>query len=131
MTIFVDTGAWFARFVPDDPDHARVAHWFATNTDLLITSDYCVDETLTLIAARKRPKLAIEAGKELFDESIARLHFLTSDQIRRAWIAFQQRAVSGWSFPDCASKIIIDDVGVKTAIALDRHFHQFGVNVVP
>lgn len=31
--IFVDTGGWFARFVPDDPDHARVAAWFAANRE--------------------------------------------------------------------------------------------------
>ena len=102
--IFVDTGAWFARFVTDDPDHARVTAWFATNRELLVTSDFCVDETLTLLASRKRPKLAIEAGRELFDEAISRLHFLTSDQIHRAWILFQQRAAAGWSFTDCTRK---------------------------
>jgi predicted nucleic acid-binding protein len=29
--ILVDTGAWFARFVPDDPDHAAVMAWLASN----------------------------------------------------------------------------------------------------
>jgi predicted nucleic acid-binding protein len=82
--IFVDTGAWFARFVPDDPDHARVATWFASNSEVLVTSDYCVDETLTLLAVRKRPRLAVEAGRELFQESLARLNFLTNEQINRA-----------------------------------------------
>jgi predicted nucleic acid-binding protein len=107
--IFVDTGAWFARFVPDDPCHDRVATWFAANRDVIVTSDYCVDETLTLLVDRKRPKLALEAGRELFDEALATLHFLTSQQIHRAWILFQQRAAAGWSFTDCTSKIVIDD----------------------
>jgi predicted nucleic acid-binding protein len=129
--IFVDTGAWFARVVPDDPDHSRVASWFANNSELLVTTDFCVDETLTLLASRKRPKLAVEAGKEFFAESIARPHFLSNDQIRRAWIMFQQRAAAGWSFTDCTSKIVVDDIGATTAVALDQHFHQFGVNVVP
>jgi hypothetical protein len=127
---FVDTGTWFARFVPDDPDHARVAAWFAGNRDLLVTSDYCVDETLTLLAARKRPALAIEAGRELFNETLARLHFLTSAQIARAWVLFQQRAHAGWSFTDCTSKIVIDDLGICAAAALDQHFAQFGVGMV-
>ena len=131
MMIFVDTGAWFARFVPDDPDHSRIAKWFASNNELLTTTDYCLDETLTLIAARKRPQLAVEAGRVLFDESIARMHFLTSDQVRRSWILFQQRTGAGWSFTDCTSKIVVDDLHITTAIALDRHFHQFGINVVP
>lgn len=129
--IFVDTGAWFARFVPDDPDHARVVSWFATNHELLVTSDYCVDETLTLLGARKRPKLAIEAGRELFNETLARLHYLTREQIERAWILFQQRGHAGWSFTDCTSKIVIEDLGVNTAAALDRHFDEFGISLVP
>lgn len=129
--IFVDSGAGFARLVPNDPDHTRVTTWFAANTELLVTSDYCVDETLTLLAARKRPTLAIEARQELFDETISRLHFLSSQQINRAWILFQQRAAAGWSFTDCTSKIVIDELGLKTAVALDQHFHQFGITIVP
>jgi uncharacterized protein len=131
MTIFVDTGAWFSRFVSDDPDHSRVAAWFASNKELLLTSDFCVDETLTLLAARKRPHLAVEVGREFFDETIARLHFLSSDQIRRSWILFQQRADAGWSFTDCTSKIIVDDMGIKSAVSLDHHFLQFGIDIIP
>jgi len=129
--IFVDTGAWFARFVPDDPAHVLVSEWFENNTEVLVTSDYCVDETLTLLAVRKRPKLAIEAGRQLFDEKLSRLNFLTSQQVHRAWIVFQQRATAGWSFTDCTSKVLIDDLELKTAVALDQHYHQFGISIVP
>ena len=99
--IFVDTGAWFSRFVPDDPNHERMVNWFATNTESLLTTDYCIDETLTLLSARKRPKLATETGILLFDEVLAKIHFLARNQIERAWILFQQRANAGWSFTDC------------------------------
>ena len=128
--IFVDTGVWFARFVADDPDHVRVAAWFAANAEPLVTTDYCVDETLTLLAARRRPKLAIESGRVLFDEALARLQFLDAPQIHRAWILFQQRAAAGWSFTDCTSKIAIDDLQIDSAAALDQHFRQFGISVV-
>ena len=67
---FVDSGAWFAKFVQDDPD-----------------------------------------------------------QIHRAWILFQGRHRSGWSFTDCTSKIVIDDLEIGTALAMDDHFRAFG-NVV-
>ncbi len=130
--IFVDTGAWFARFVPDDLHHERMLHWFATNNQPLVTTDYCVDETLTLLAVRRRPKLATEVGALLFDESLARVHFLSRQQIERGWILFRQQASAGWSFTDCTSRIVIDDdLQVKSAVALDRHFDQFGINIVP
>jgi uncharacterized protein len=131
VKIFVDSGAWFARFVADDPNHISVVEWFAANNEPLITTDYCVDETLTLLVARKRPVLASEVGREFFDETISRLHFLTNDQIRRAWILFTQRAATGWSFTDCTSKVVMDELQLNAAVAVDRHFRQFGIAVFP
>ncbi len=129
--IFVDTGAWFARFVPDDPEHERMREWFAANQQPLVTTDYCVDETLTLLAVRRRPHLAKQAGSLFFDESLAKLHYLTRPQIERSWIVFQQQINAGWSFTDCTSKIVIEDLRLGSAVALDRHFSQFGIPIVP
>lgn len=130
--VFVDTGAWFAWFVPGDPDHRRVNAWLVANTEPLITTDYCVDETLTLLVARGRLPRALDAGRAFFHRSIAPIQFVTQAQIHRAWILFQQRAASGRSFTDCTSKIVIDDLQIRTAVALDAHFRQFGhVVVVP
>lgn len=129
--IFIDTSVWFARFVPKDPDHNRVRAWFATNHEPLVTSDYCVDETLTLLSVRERPNLAVEVGRELFAQEIAEVCFLSPDQFNRAWILFQQRATAGWSFTDCTSRIIIQDLELKAAAALDEHFRQFGVTILP
>lgn len=131
MAILVDTSAWFARFVADDPAHARVAKWFAENDKPLITTDYCIDEVLTPCIARKRPLLAVEAGRLLFDESVAQLHFLTAEPIQRSWIVFQQRAAAGWSFTDCTSKTAIEQLKITEAVTLDRHFEQFGVTILP
>lgn len=129
--VFVDTGVWFALHVPSDSNHPRVNAWFDANTEPLLTTDYCIDETLTLLVKRGRVPRAIEAGKAFFEHDVAHLHFVTPDQIHRAWILFQQRASAGWSFTDCTSRIVITDLDVRTAAALDVHFQQFGVVVVP
>lgn len=125
--IFVDTGAWFARYVRDDPHHSRTAAWFAANDQSLVRTDYCIDETLTLLVARRRPELAVTAGRHFFAQSLARIHYVTQLQVERAWILFQQRAAAGWSFTDCTSKVVIDDLEIKSAASLDRHFSQFNV----
>jgi uncharacterized protein len=130
--VFVDTGVWFAHYVPSDPNHARVQDWFRLNRAVLLTTDYCVDETLTLLINRRRPAKAVEVGRMFFHANRVQIHFVTENQIHRAWILFQQRAAAGWSFTDCTSKIVIDDLGIRTAAALDDHFRQFGnVIVVP
>jgi predicted nucleic acid-binding protein len=80
---------------------------------------------------RGRWPRAIELGRALFEKDVARLHFVTPDQVRCAWVLFQQRASAGWSFTDCTSKVVIDELGVKKAVALDDHFRQFGIAVAP
>ena len=60
--IFVDTGAWFASVVPSDRDHAAATHWLNQNTQPLITTDYIVDETLTLLKARGQALRAMVYG---------------------------------------------------------------------
>ena len=38
--IFVDTGAWFAVAVRDDPDHTTAMRWLARNREPLVTTDH-------------------------------------------------------------------------------------------
>jgi predicted nucleic acid-binding protein len=52
--IFVDTGAWFARFVPIDRDYPAACEWFAQNIHPQITTDYVIDELLTAVKVRGR-----------------------------------------------------------------------------
>lgn len=49
--IFVDTSAWFAAIVPTDPNYPHAARWLAANSEPLLTTDYVIDETLTLLRA--------------------------------------------------------------------------------
>lgn len=90
-----------------------------------------VDEALTLLLARRELTRAREAGRLFFEADVDRMHFVSESQLHRAWILFQQRADSGWSLTDCTSKIVIHDLGIGTAVALDEHFRQFGVAIFP
>lgn len=130
--VFVDTSAWFAYFFPLDAQHASVRRCFESLSQPLVTTDYCIDETLTLLIARREVQRALLAGQAFFQHDLSRLHYLTPAQIQRSWILFQSRAAAGWSFTDCTSKIVIADLGIKSAVTLDDHFRQFGdVEIAP
>lgn len=88
--IFVDTGAWFASVIPSDRDHAAAAAWLKQNKQSLITTDYVVDETLTLLKARGQTSRAIVLGEQFFRGNLATIHYLTETDIRRAWQIFSQ-----------------------------------------
>ncbi|WP_169973726.1 type II toxin-antitoxin system VapC family toxin [Tautonia rosea] len=130
--IFVDTGAWYSRLVPSEVDHLQVVRWLATQTEPLLTTDYVVDETLTLFRSRGHTTLAIAFGDHIFRGDLARLYVLSETEIRLAWETFRRFDDKGWSFTDCTSKVVIERLEITTALALDQHFRQFGsVTVVP
>lgn len=64
--IFVDTGAWFASVAAEDINHQAVARWLEQNEDSPLTTDYVVDETLTLLRARGQPTAALTLGRQFF-----------------------------------------------------------------
>lgn len=130
--IFVDTGAWFASVVPTDRDHAAVLQWLGQNREPLITTDYILDETLTLLRRRGQNHMALALGTSLLSETLAALHFLSLQEIQDAWGVFQRFADKEWSFTDCTSKVVMERLGITQALSFDQHFRQFGsVTVMP
>lgn len=130
--IFVDTGAWFASFVPNDPDHAAAARWLAANDQPLVTTDYVLDELLTLLKIRDETQRALRIGEHFLDESIARVEWVLPEDVAAAWQIFRRYRDKQWSFTDCVSRVVMERLRIGQAFAFDQHFRQFGtVSVVP
>lgn len=130
--IFVDTSGWFASIVPSDPNHGDAVRWVTQARRSLFTTDYVIDETLTVLLARGEKRRAVQLGKRLFESGAVQVHFLTSQEIRSAWQIFRDFTDKQWSFTDCTSKLIIEQFGLTHAFSFDEHFRQFGsVVVVP
>jgi predicted nucleic acid-binding protein len=130
--IFVDTGAWFATFVPRDSDHSAACTWLDQNTKPLVTSDYIIDELLTLLRIRGEGLRALPAGHALLSEAIARIEWVSQQDVRIGWDYFSQHQDKGWSFTDCVSRAVINRLQIRVAFAFDKHFRQFGdLEVVP
>jgi predicted nucleic acid-binding protein len=100
--------------------------WHASNGWPLITTDYVIDETLTLLRARGERTRADRLGHYFFNLSGVAIEFLAESDIRRAWEIFHQFGDKDWSFTDCTSKAVIDRLHVKRALTFDRHFAEFG-----
>jgi len=90
MSVFVDTGAWFAYFVRRDPDHISSRNWLSTNEFPLVTSDYILDELFTLLKTRESHVVAVAAGKVLIEEEICQIIKVTPDDFTHAWSIFVQ-----------------------------------------
>jgi predicted nucleic acid-binding protein len=113
-------------------DHAGARDWLGQNAEPLITSDYVVDETLTLLKVRGEGRRAIALGEQFFSGTLCTVYHLTEVDILLTWEMFRRFTDKGWSFTDCGSKVLIEKLNITRAFAFDQHFRQFGsVNVVP
>ncbi len=130
--IFVDTGTWYASAVPDDENHRKAREWLDANAQPLLTTDYVIDETLTLLKVRGHAPLALDMGEALFAGELADIVLITEDDIQQAWRTFRQFRDKGWSFTDCTSKVVMERLRAAQAFSFDQHFRQFGsISVVP
>jgi uncharacterized protein len=107
--------------------------WAAANRSALLTTDYVLDETLTLMRARRQRDIALDFGRALFGPNPpALVRHLSRTEVASAWQVFERFADKDRSFTDCTSKVVIESLGIQQAFAFDQHFRQFGaVAVVP
>lgn len=132
--LFVDTAGWVACADGADPMHARccAARDSALESgQTLVTTDFVVDETLTLV--RLRLGLAVaEAWWQQVDRS-PRLRWerIDSDRFEKARRLFFQYRDKDFSFTDCTSFTVMRDLRLTHALTTDRHFSQIGFHVVP
>jgi len=127
--IFVDTGAWYALLDRQCVEHQVAVQYVASVTDALVTTDYVLAESLTLLRARRLHDGALKLGERLLTQSQARLEWVTPADVAHAWILFKFRD-KNWSFVDCVSFAVIQRLGIREAFAFDDHFRQFGTLTV-
>jgi hypothetical protein len=87
--------------------------WLAKNREPLLTTDYIIDETLTLLRARGKNSKAIELGQFFFTGQLATVYYLSQQDIEQGWEVFRQYRDKAWSFTDCTSKVVLEKFEIK------------------
>ncbi len=129
--LFVDTGAWFAFANRKDPDHDAVRAILNGFQGRLVTSNYILDETVSLCLYRLGHQAAVSVGSVLTDPHEIDLVRITAEDDRTAWSLFCDRTDQRYSFTDCTSFVLMHRLGLDTALALDSDFSTEGFRVLP
>lgn len=97
----------------------------------MVTTDYVIDETLTLI--RMRLGIAAAAAWRAQVEGSSRVRHEAIDSIRaeKARALFFRHRDKDYSFTDCTSFVVMRELRLKEALTTDRHFRQAGLRVLP
>jgi predicted nucleic acid-binding protein len=128
--IFVDTSAWYAFHSVRDVNHAAATQAMNAFSEPLVTTDYIVDETLTIFRARGESRLARTFGTRVIDGHSAKIIDVAEVDFADAWDIFRRFADKDWSFTDCTSRVIMQRLGIQREFAFDDHSRQFDTVMV-
>jgi predicted nucleic acid-binding protein len=132
--VFVDSGAFFAAVVADDAAHeafesvfARAVHesWQLVTTNAVLYESHA----LLLNRARNGRHHAMEFLRR------ARSGFCLVERVtvadeRRAFNLLEDHQDKDYSLTDVLSFVVIERLKIKEALAVDRHFREYGRFVV-
>ncbi len=133
--IFVDTSAWYASEVEDDVNHEKARKFLleiaSAKHGVAVTTDYVLDETLTLLQSKKGLSVALTfIGKVRKSQSI-RTFWVSESIFEKALDIFKKTGESRWSFTDCTSFALMKDLSLSKAFTFDCHFTQVGFQKLP
>ena len=129
--VFVDTGVWYALTDREDPDHSAVSQALREHRSRLLTSNYILDETLTLVRFRLGWNVARQLGETLRLGGLARVERISPRDEDAAWSIFSTWSDKSFSFTDCTSFALCNRLKVQMCLAIDRDFRSFGLHCMP
>jgi uncharacterized protein len=117
-----------------DPAHRRAVETrdaALKSGSVLVTTDYVIDETLTLIRLRLNLAAAEEWWAQLEGSSRLRWEWIGMARAEKAREVFFHHRDKSYSFTDCTSFVVMKELKLKQALTTDRHFRQMGFEVLP
>ena len=123
--VFVDTSAWAALFNRgDDNFKAAVKVWedLKGRDALLFTTDYILDELLTLLKARAGVEIAVSSGDSILTSKVTRIVRVTDDIFSGGLATFKKYKEHSFSFTDCTSFETMKKLGIAKVFTFDDDF---------
>ena len=126
---FVDTSGFYALLVASDSAHTAAVRWLAVaraRKSRVVTTDYVLDETATLLKARGHRDLVGAFFGQLDRSEVCTMLSVDRDQFNRARVFFVRHADHDYSFTDCTSFVVMGERGIREALSKDAHFAEAG-----
>ena len=126
---FVDTSGFYALLIKQDDRHEAACDFLrqaAEQRQGFITTDYLIDETLTLLKARGHRHLLKGFIDSLLNSNACRIEWIDSERFSEIDTFFLKRLDHDWSFTDCLSFRVMAELNLRQALTKDRHFEAAG-----
>ena len=134
MKVFIDTWGWLTLRDRDESRHKDVKEFYRQFRDqngIIYTSDYVLDETITLVFKRLPFKTAKESLAKIdkaIEEGYLQVEWVTPERFEKAkGLRLKYQDKPKISFTDLTSMVIMKELGVKDIITGDEHFEYVGM----
>ena len=132
--IYIDTCAFLARYLAKDQCHGpATAFWDAlkARNEGLVTSNFVLDETATLLGRRTGYLFASKRLKAVYASNILQICRPDLSDELRAIDWFAKFSDQGVSFTDCISFVLMTRMRIDQVFSFDRHFDSAGFKRLP
>ena len=133
--IFIDTSAWYAVEVEDDTNHEASRKFLSGISSgkygISITTDFVLDETLTLLRSRRNLASAMAFMEKIRKSKSIRVFWIDESLFAKAEGIFRKSERTSWSFTDCTSFALMRELSISDGFTFDRHFKEAGFNALP
>ena len=133
-SVFIDTWGWVSVGHRKDARHHEVIALYKelrSQGGRLYTSDYVLDELITLLFRREVFKEAVRFVEGLFHASEQRLltiERITSDRFASIWALRKKlQDKPQISFTDLTSMAVMEALGIERVLTDDEHFEHVGM----
>ena len=130
--IFVDSGAFIARYVSADQHHSEsLRGWSLVSSGHIpcYTSDLVLSESLTLLSRMTGNAFAAETGRLLYTSTSLRVLRPETVEDLLAVGLFAKYSDQNISFCDCVSFVLMKKLGIRCVFGFDRHFTMAGFDL--
>ncbi len=132
--IFIDTGAFISRYIAKDEHHTSSVRFWDQLRDLrerLFTSNFVLDETITLLGRRGGYSFAAEKARKFYTSKVLTILRPTIEHEQKAVAVFEKYADQKISFTDCTSFVLMKQHGIDKVFSFDGHFVYAGYLLLP
>ncbi|MBP7508592.1 MAG: PIN domain-containing protein [Prolixibacteraceae bacterium] len=132
MKVFVDTSAWVAYFDKKDTNHENALNiWQQLKREraILCTTDYILDETLTLLKIRAGSDASLIAVNAIIKSPSTEVIWVKEKLFMGALKLFEKYKDQRFSFTDCISFEVMKISNIQKAFAFDVDFLKSGFEV--
>ena len=127
--VFMDSAGFLALWDAGDEHHraaVRLQAELLRGRRRFVTSEYVVDETVTLLLVRHSHEAASDFLDTIERSEALRLEWIGPERFHASAALFRQHDDKDWSFTDCVSFMVMRELRIRDAFTTDHHFRQAG-----